>query len=213
MSTPPSIEEFYQSQQTVFDALKAKQDVLAKIKAAQYPLIVKWQMLLSVLLPIQFENIKKMGFTNEQSALVDYNTQLMMYQQNDQKLKDLNNAKWQYIFEQAFDIKEVQTISQEQAIALIKDISNEMMSEPFLSQVDKFMATLDPNMQIIEKRQALLSILIPMQMNVMARHGFNGEQGYIQAQKALMDYMHDPNMIEMATKAQIQLFTRAGLMG
>lgn len=212
MSTLVSVEKFYDSQQTVLEKLKAKQDVLAKIKAAQYPLIVKWQMLLSVLLPIQFEEVKKLGFTNEQSALIDFNGQLMHYQQTDQKLKALSDAKWNYIFEQAFDIKEIQAVTQEQALALIKDITSEMMSEHFLSSVDQFMGKLDPNMQVLEKRQALLSILIPMQMNVMARHGFVGEQGYVQAQKALMDYMHEPKMIEMASKAQMALFTRAGIM-
>lgn len=213
MNALVNIEKFYDSQQKIIDELKAKQDVLAKIKAVQYPLIVKWQMMLSVLLPIQFENIKKIGFTNEQSALVDYNAQLMHYQQLDQKLKDLNDAKWNYIFEQAFDVKTVDNITKDQAMMLIKDISTEMMSETFLTQVDEFMAKLDPKMQVLEKRQALLSLLIPMQMQVMGRHGFEGEKGYVQAQKALMDHMHEPQMIEMATKAQITLFNRAKLMG
>ncbi len=212
MSTLVAVDKFYDSQQNVIDKLKSKQDVFAKIKGAQYPLIVKWQMLLSVLLPIQFEEVKKLGFTNEQSALIDFNAQLMQHQQTDQKLKALNDEKWHYIFEQAFEIKEIQNVTQEQALALIQDITAEMMSEHFLSSVDQFMGKLDPKMQVLEKRQALLSILIPMQMNVMARHGFAGEQGYVQAQKALMDYMHEPKMIEMASKAQMALFTRAGLM-
>ena len=212
MTMPPSIEKFYESQHAVIDKLKAKQDTFDKIKAAQYPLIIKWQMLLSVLLPIQFEEVKQLGYTNEQSALIDFNAQLMQYQQTDQKLKDLNDAKWQFIFEQAFEIKTVQSITSEQALALIKDISTEMMSEHFLTQVDQFIAKLDPKMPVLEKRQALLSILIPMQMNIMAKHGFAGEQGYVQAQKSLMDYMHEPKMIEMASKAQVALFSRAGLM-
>ncbi|MBS0285810.1 MAG: hypothetical protein JSR17_00420 [Proteobacteria bacterium] len=208
-----SIEKLYESQQTLLDMLKTKQDVFAKIKTVNYPLIVKWQMMLGVLLPIQFEILKKIGFTNEQTALIEYNAQLMQTQKDDQKLRELNEAKWNYIFEQAFDITSVQKISQEQALALIKDISIEMMSENFLKQVDAFMAKLDPNMPLIEKRQHLLTLLIPMQMSVMSKHGFAGEQGYVQAQKALMEYLHEPQMIEQASKAQIALFTRAGLMG
>lgn len=208
-----SIDKFYESQQTLLDMLKSKQDVFEKIKTVNYPLIVKWQMMLGVLLPIQFEIIKKLGFISEQTALIEYNSQLMQYQKDDQKLRELNEAKWNYIFEQAFDIKTVQNISKEEALDLIKDISNEMISDSFLNQVDAFMAKLDPNMPILEKRQHLLALLIPMQMNVMSKHGFTGEQGYVQAQKALMEHLHEPQMIELASKAQVTLFSRAGLMG
>ncbi len=213
MSMLIGVEKFYESQQKVLDELKAKQETLAKIKAIDYPLIVKWQMMLGVLLPIQFEQVKKLGFTNEQTALIEFNAQLMHYQHTDEKIKALNAEKWNYIFEQAFDMKTVQSMSQAQALALIKDISQEMTSEAFLGQVDQFMAKLDPNMPLMEKRQAILSLLIPVQLNVMTKHGFPGEQGYVQAQKALMEHMHEPQMIEMATKAQMTLFTRAKLMG
>jgi hypothetical protein len=212
MSNNVSIEKFYEAQEGVLNDLKAKKDVLEKIKKAEYPLIVKWQMMISVLLPLQFEYIKKLGFTNDQTALMDFNAQLMEYQKTDQKLKDLNDAKWNFLFEQAFGITKVDKISQDQAIALVTDISNEIMSERFLQQVDQFMTTLDPKLTLIEKRQSLLSLLMPMQLHIMSQHGFEGEQGYVQAQKALIEYLHNPQMIEVATKAQMTLFKRAGLL-
>lgn len=212
MNNDLSIEKFYEIQQKVLDDLKAKQDTFEKIKKAEYPLIVKWQMMISVLLPVQFEHIKNLGFKNDQTALIEFNSQLMNYQQHDQKLKDLNDAKWNFIFEHAFNMSTVQKISQEEAVALVKDISNEIMSDYFLSQVDQFMATVDPKLSLIEKRQSLITILMPLQMHVMAKHGFVGEEGYVQAQKALIEYLHNPEMLETATKAQMALFKRAGLL-
>ncbi len=49
-------------------------------------------------------------------------------------------------------------------------------------------------------------------MSVMAKHGFEGEIGYIQAQRALMDYFSDPLIKELSNKAQMTVFKRAGLL-
>lgn len=208
-----NVETIQKAQEEIFNKVKSQADTLAKIKAMPYPLIVKWQMLLSVLLPIQVETIKNYGFTNEQTALLEYSSQLMHFQEMDSHLRSVGDSKWSYIFEHAFGLPTVQKVTQAQAAALMNDISNEMVSDEFLAQVDQHMGKLDPKLPLQEKRQALLGILLPLQLAVMAKHGFTGEEGYVQAQKALMDYMHDPQMMEKATKAQLTLFTRAGVMG
>ncbi len=50
-------------------------------------------------------------------------------------------------------------------------------------------------------------------MAIMKKHGFAGEQGYIQAQRALMEYYSDPLILEQSKQAQTAVFKRAGLLG
>jgi len=207
-----TIEQLRQAQEQIISGLKAKEKDLAQIQAVSYPLIIKWQMLLGVLLPIQIETAKKFGFTNEQTALIEFNKQLIDQQQNDPQLQSLNEQKWHTIFKQAFNMDSVQKITLEQARNLVAEISTEMMSEHFLKQVDQTMGQIDPKADLMQKRQTLITVLLPMQMAVMAKHGFEGEQGYVQAQRALMDYLHDPQIMEKAAKSQIALFTRAKVM-
>jgi hypothetical protein len=208
---PP--EQLLASQQTIFDTLKTKDKQFAEIKNAQYPLIIKWQMMLGLVLPIQMEIIKKLGYTDEQRALLEYNKQLMDSQQTDTKLREINDQKWDFIFEQAFGMPAAKKMTIEQARSLIADISAGMVAEPFLGQVDQLMKQLPPNADIMNKRQALLSVLLPLHMSIMAKHGFEGEQGYVQAQKALMDHLHDPEIMQKSLQAQEILFRRAGVLG
>jgi hypothetical protein len=97
----------------------------------------------------------------------------------------------------------------QEAESLISEIAREMTSEFFLAQIDSVIHSLPPNASLIEKRQAVLTILFPLHMSVMARHGFEGETGYIQAQRATMDYYYDPLISLKAAHAQAIVFKRA----
>lgn len=127
-------------------------------------------------------------------------------------LLQLNKEKWLYIFENAFGITEFKEISLSEAQSLIANIAQEITSEPFLRKVDETIGSLSKDATLVEKRQALISILFPIHMAVMEKHGFAGETGYIQAQSAIMDYYHDPLIKEKAMEAQTIVFKRAGLM-
>ncbi|MBS0290460.1 MAG: hypothetical protein JSS07_10570 [Proteobacteria bacterium] len=213
MSNALSTEQLYQAQEQLISQLKSKEKQLTEIQTAKYPLIIKWQMLVAVLLPLQIEIVKKLGFNNEQTALIEFNKQLTDVQNQDKKLLDLNQQKWNYIFEKAFDLKTQQEMTLEQAKILIKDISSAMLNDSFLQQVDELARKFDPKTNLMEKRQALIGLILPLQLTIMDKHGFAGEEGYVHVQRALLDYLHDPEIIENATKAQITIFNRAGALG
>lgn len=61
-------------------------------------------------------------------------------------------------------------------------------------------------------QQGLLQVLLPLHMSVMERHGFMGEEGYVQAQRALMDFYHVPEIMQGANYAQKVVFERARLL-
>jgi len=49
-------------------------------------------------------------------------------------------------------------------------------------------------------------------MSVMEKQGFLGEEGYLQAQKAILDYYSDPFIQEQSKLAQIAVFKRAKIL-
>lgn len=205
-------ELFLQVQQTIFDLLKDQEEAFQAIRASDLPLVNKWQIFLSVILPVQLEVIKEFGFGSDQLALAQFNEQYLLQSLQDDRLRELNAQKWEFLLDKTFGLKELQEISLEQAQSLSQDIVDAMLSESFLLEVDRVMELLPEGASMLLRRQKLLEILMPLHMSVMETHGFIGDEGYIQAQRALMDYYHDSLIMECVTRAQMVLFKRANLI-
>lgn len=206
------MSELIEAQTEIFALLKQKEEQLIAIRNSEEPLIEKWQKFLGVILPIQIMVIRKHGYAGNQKGLAEYNEKLVKESETNAELKKLNEDKWIYLFKTAFGMNEVKTITLEDAQKMTREIADAMTSEEFLQKIDEVMSTLKDG-SMIEKRQRLLDVLLPAQMEVMERYGFPGEEGYIQAQRAMMDYFFDPVVIEEAQRAQDTIFKRAKLMG
>lgn len=207
-----TLEQLRAAQTEIFDALKKRQAQLEQINELAVPLMEKWARFLMIVLPIQLRTIRSLGFEDNQAALSSFNEQYMQYAAEDVSLHDLNQQKWMFLLEKAFGVTDFKEISLEEARSLIEDIALEMTSDAFLEKLDAAIANLkDPN-SMMEKRQLLLTILFPMQMAVMTKHGFEGEKGYVQAQRALMEYHFDPIVSKHATLAQTTVFKRIKLL-
>lgn len=207
-----SVEQLYAIQTEIFDLLKAKESSLTAIQGTSLPLMEKWQGFLQLILPIQLEALKNQGLETNQLELSRFNEQYMRLSAEYPTLFELNKQKWLFLFEKAFGVTEFKEISLEKAQSLMADIVDEMTSETFLEQVDSVINDLEAEATLIQKRTALLSVLFPLHMLVMAKHGFEGETGYIQAQRAMMDYYFDPKISQSATSAQSIVFKRAQLI-
>lgn len=207
-----SIEQLLTVQNEIYNKIKLTEHKLFLIKEKPAPLIEKWQELLQVILPIQMDVIKAYNLGDNQLGLSKFNEEYSRSALNSLTLRESNAQKWLFIFDKAFGITEFKEISLKEAQSLITEIAEEMNSETFLVQIDEVISTLNPNAPLIEKRQAVLTILFPLHMSVMAKHGFEGETGYIQAQRAIMDYYHDPLISQKAAHAQSIVFKRAQLI-
>jgi len=205
-------EQLRAAQTEIFDTLKGRQAQLEQIRGLTIPLMEKWARFLIVILPIQLRVIKALGFGDNQAALANFNEQYMRASEEDLSLRMLNSNKWKFLLEKAFGVTEFKEMTLEEARNLIEDISQEMTSESFLEKLDVAIAQLkDPN-SMNEKRQILLSLLFPMQMAIMEKHGFGGEKGYVQAQRALIEYHYDHIISGHATQAQNTVFKRLKLL-
>jgi len=211
MNLANDMQNLIQAQLEIFEALKLEVTRLQEIRSVEKSLIEKWQMFLEIILPIQINVVQKYGFQGDQQGLSSFNEKYLKYSEQENTLWELNEQKWLFLFEHAFGLNEIRKLSLDEATALLKDIFTAMISESFLKKVDEVMARCDDAATMLEKRQALLEVLLLLHMSVMEKHHFIGEKGYLQAQRALMDYYHIPELMKGANYAQKVLFERAGL--
>jgi hypothetical protein len=207
-----SLEQVIEIQSHINLELKRQESTFKDIAASDASLIRKWQKFIATLLPVQLQVIQAFGYSGDQSGLSAYNENLMKFSSISEQLRLLNEDKWCFLLKSAFGLTEYRQISLQQARKLIEDIAEAMISEEFLKKVDQVMEPLDDNLSISEKRQELLEVLLPLHMLILSTHGFVGESGYIQAQRALMDYYDDPFIKDKASHAQKVVFNRAKLI-
>ena len=212
MSKLISVDQLILAQQKIIQAIKLEEHQLDKIKTLDEPITSRWQQLLGFLLNIQLEIIQKFGFEGNQTGLNLFNRVLMESQSQNPALRGLNIEKWNYLLEKGFGITNVPKITLEQARNLINDIVSAATSEIFLCQIDVLVSKLDSNASMIERRQKLLDILLPLQISIMEKHGFTGEYGYVHAQKSIAEFYYDPIIMEKAEQVQSVIFRRAKLL-
>jgi hypothetical protein len=191
--------------------LHALQDTLVALRTHPGSLMEKWQQLLQIVLGVQLEVMKRHGLVTDQNTLSRFNDAYAQRAQGSAELATLNKEKWLFIFDKAFGIREFKELSLPDARRLIADIVEAMTAPAFLQTVDARVAALPPSASLIERRQAILTVLFPLHLSVMAKHGFPGEEGYIQAQRALMDHYSDPIIAQSAARAQAVVFHRSRL--
>lgn len=206
-------QEMLIAQQIIFELLKAKKNVMDEIRTSSLKANEKWLKFIEFFLPLQMEVIQQFGFANDQKGLSEFNTVFTRYQSKNDALRQINQTKWIYIYENCFGINSAtQSISLETAKRLVCDIVKDMISEPFLLKIDGLALEFKEDTSLIEKRKRILELLTPLHQNVMEKYGFTGDDGYIQAQRALMEHYHDPIITQKASEGQIAVFKRARLI-
>jgi hypothetical protein len=201
-------EKLLAMQNEIYQLLQKHSSQLENIATVNKPLVERWQIFLSIILPLQLQVLESNGLPNDQSSLSLFNEMYLAHAKNSKELFELNKKKWLFLYEKAFRVKEYKEITLEEAQSLIASLDAAMTSDEFLTQIDE---AIKGKNTLLEKRQALLSVLFPLHMSVMEEYGFTGEAGYVQAQRSLMDYYSDPFIQEMANHAQSVVFQRAKL--
>jgi 8-oxo-dGTP diphosphatase len=199
------------AQKEIVSRLAEAKVQLAEIQQMKGSILEKWQHMIGIVLPVQYEVIQKLGLPEGQKGLTKFNEQLMTLSRSDPELAALNEKKWMCIFQYAFSLTELRSISLEEARNLINEISAAMVSNEFLTTIDQAVRELK-NAAPVTVRQKLLELLIPLHMAVIVKYGFEGDNGYVLMQKALMDHFHDPFIIKQSAYAQETVFRRAGLI-
>jgi hypothetical protein len=207
-----SDEQLLTIQKETLAKLRALQDALAALRNHPGSLVEKWQQLLQIVLGAQLDVMKRHDLITDQTTLSRFNDAYAQRAQDSAELATLNKEKWLFVFDKVFGIREFKELSLSDARLLIADIVDAMTAPTFLQTVDASVAALPLSASLIERRQAVMTVLFPLHLSVMAKHGFPGEEGYIQAQRALMDHYSDPIIAQSASRAQAVVFRRARLI-
>lgn len=205
-------EQLLQAQKQIMRHLVVASAELEKIQTLEGTILEKWQHMIGIVLPIQYDAVAELGLPKNQNGLTSFNEQLMTACLEDVELAAQNGKKWDFIFRTAFDLKEVTELTLDKAQSLIRDIVLVMTSEDFLERIDKNMETIQVEVTPVVRRQKLLEILLPLHLDVLEKHGFKGDRGYLQMQRGLMDHFHDSFIAEQSKQAQRVVFARAGLL-
>lgn len=205
-------ETILSAQKKIIEILKMRTPDFVKIRESQESIAVRWQAFIGVVLPAQLEAIKDLGFAHDQSGLMEFNRQVTHESAEDRDLQKINCDKWAFLLAAAFGITQAPTIDLNTARALVTDIADAMTVNCFLEKVDDLKESFSKEASMLDKRQALLEVIVPVHMLIMQRYGFEGDLGYIKAQRALVDFYHDPVIKEQSIKAQQIVFARAGLL-
>lgn len=206
-----TMDQVFDIQAEIFDNLKGREKDLIRIRESEEPIIVRWQAFIGTVLPIQIEVVARHGFSADQAGLSSFNNKLMKFNQEHAELRKINEKKWEYLLDKAFGVTNFRKITLKDAQDLIGEIADSMVSESFLEKVDQVKKLFGEELSMVDKRKHLLEIIFPLHMQIMEKHGFIGDTGYVEAQRAIMDFYYDPMIMKKAIKAQHTVFQRAGL--
>jgi hypothetical protein len=181
------------------------------IKQMKAPIFERWQIFLGLIIPIQLKAVKECGFSADQSGLALYNERLMALSVENIDLFNKNKEKWDFLLKEAFDVFSYKTLNLEETQKLVEKISYGMQGENFLIQVDKFASSIHPSTPLPMKRKQLLNLLFSLQKEIIEGHGLDGDEGYVIAQKAFMEFYYDPFIKEQAYIFQKTFVQRAKL--
>ena len=95
----------------------------------------------------------------------------------------------------------------EKCRAVAAACSQKMQSEEFLVQIDEKVKTLP----VEQKQGALMELIVPLHIDLMKPYGYEGEDGYIKLQAAMMKYMGDPGIMSNMQAAMYAVTLRADL--
>ncbi len=182
------------------DRFAAVEDRLRALRSSDRSLAERWMEMIGIVLPIQKEVIAEYGFTPDQEGLLKFN-----HQQGCEAQKE---ALWKDLLEVSFGVSGTVEISDERVLEMLEAVACGMEEEEFLSAVE--CATKDVE-GLVAKRARVLELMIPMQMKVIERFGFKGDEGYILFQRTLADHAHRPEVSARSRQVQTKLFSRAGL--
>jgi hypothetical protein len=205
-------EELIKAQENIREILEKKLEDLQQLKTSQDSLASRWQKFIEMIIPVQFSEIRTLLYPGNQDGLSKFNMDVIEMSKSHPKLGELNAEKWTFLLKNAFGISEYKELSLEKAQQITQDLSEAMQTSSFLMQVDKLINPQYLALPMMGKRKFVLDLLAPVYMSVFKKYGFEGDSGYILAQRALMDYHSDPYIKGNLNAAQFKVFSRAKLI-
>ena len=205
------------SSHLVLEALSSPAAVqqLSTLKAAPDTL-TKWQQTNAMLVQATLHVIPQIGFTADLPGLQAYTEAFAEQMRSDQPetrkaLQELNSQKWGVLLKHVFDCEPAPSMSLADARAIAIALVDAMQDPTLLKQVGEARTGLAARMSEQEQHAMVARALVGVQQEVLAKHGYAGEQGFAQANVCLMQHAADAVVSASVAHATNTLYARAGI--
>eukprot|EP01095_Lingulamoeba_sp_RSL-Kostka_P018020 TRINITY_DN9690_c0_g1_i1.p1 TRINITY_DN9690_c0_g1~~TRINITY_DN9690_c0_g1_i1.p1 ORF type:complete len:360 (+),score=92.24 TRINITY_DN9690_c0_g1_i1:63-1142(+) len=186
---------------------------------SDFNMIEKWNFLISnIIIPLQFDILLGFGFdiSDPASVIPSFNkfagfkfSEVLEAEEKDQDLVDLVNSikelnircfdhSMSILFDlQPEDFVELSTPRLHRHVTELVDL---LTKEELVNKIGDAIAKLPENCEDHVKGKTIMNEIMPYHLKLLKKYGFEGEKGYIQAQRAISIHFYDSFVQE---KAQI----------
>jgi len=204
-------DQITQALKDIHKSVQEHKEALAEIRIDQRVIHERWQAFMGVFLPLQLEVVGPLGFSKDQPGLFEFNRQVSRAALDSKEVAQAKKELWDFLMKVSFGITEFPSLELDEARSLMMDITDALISELFLAKVDELRESFTHDTSLQERQKKLTQLIVPLQALIMRRYGFEGDLGYIRAQRALSDHTHDPLIKEQMELGYHLVFERAGL--
>lgn len=219
LSTAPtlSLEQALTSNHLIIGELEssAAQQQLSTVRL-NGDTLAKWQHTNAVLVHATLKVLPQVGFAADAAGLQAYSEAFAERMRNDEPearatLRELNEAKWKVLLRDAFGCEPAPPLGLPKARELAIAMVDALQDEALLKQVEEARGGLAARLSEAERQTMVARALVSVQSEVVQKHGFEGDQGYAQAQVCLMEHAGDAVVTASIAAATTNLYARAGI--
>lgn len=188
------------------------------------PIISRWQSVVTVWMGAVLHSAVAYGYPNSMEGVEKFTQAYDELQRSDSRGEELQAAakeRWGLLFSRGLGMDvEKEDIPLVKAQEIVRQQCNDMQKESFLEKIDAELKSVRSKLPAgtteeeakMKMQEAILIMLMPLQMNVYGSHGYEGDEGYIRMQAALLNHHGDEQIMYNTAVATTVLFRRAGLM-
>jgi len=212
-----TLEQAMTSSHLILSELESPQMVQAMQGAAsQGDRLQKWQTANAVLIQATLRTLPQVGFSADAAGLHAYTEAFAAQARSPQPevrsaLAGVNVSKWRTLLRHAFGCDPAPPIERSAARALAIDMVDALQDEALLAEVAGSREGLGSRLSDQEHQLLVARAVVNVQAEVMAKHGFEGDAGFAQAQVCLMEHAHDAVVTASVAAATTSLYARAGI--
>lgn len=176
----------------------------------------KWQQTNSLLIHATLRMLPQIGFQPDATGLQAYTEAFADEMRSGapevrEKLQQLNDTKWRVLLDEGYGCRPAPPFTLQEARNVAIAIVDALQEPEMIRQVEESRSGLGAHMSDLERQHMVARAVVGVQADVLAKHGFEGDQGFAQAQVALMQYAGDAVVTASVAAATTQFYARAGI--
>lgn len=200
----------------------AKQLDAIRVTGYDKPIISRWQSVVTVWMGALLHSAVAYGYPNSMEGVEKFTQAYDEMSRSHTRGAELQAAakeRWGILFKQGLGMDvEKEDITLRKAQEIVQEQCNAMQEEPFLKEVEEAMHVVRGKLGAgtteeeakMKMQEQILHMLMPVQMEVYGNHGYEGDEGYIRMQAALLNHHGDEQIMYFTAVATTNLFRRAG---